>query len=270
MLVHHIGAGAGTREGSGTSPAGLDGTAQADDRDLRSVPPESSRKVGAWLVAGRVEQFLGFRSPFGECLGVGLVAVADLVDEAHFLGPFRHHRGAVDGFPHGLQCRSSAPGDDRHGVVHGGLGQTVGHLPVGLGDLGRRELIRCGLVLVTLSELRGDPGLLQQPAEEGDVDLDAADAEYAGGLEPDGATCRGEFVGGQGVAEFPERLGPRHGRPSRPEGLDQVGDLVHHRHRLTAVHGVNDQPGDTLILDRFREVSAKVADRSRAHRLKHL
>ena len=146
----------------------------------------------------------------------------------------------------------------------------MGHLPVGFGDLRRRELIRCGLVLVTLSELRGNPGLLQQPTEEGDVDLDAADAKPTSGLKPDGAACCGELVGGQGVAEFPERLGPRHGRSSRPEGLDQLGDLVHHRHRLAAVHGVNDQPGDTLIFTRSLEVFAKVADRSRPHHLKHL
>ena len=102
MFVHHIGADARACEVSGTPPTGLDGTTQTDDRYLRSVPPERSRKIGAWLVARYIEQIVRFCHPIGERPSVGLVAVADLVDETHFLGTFRHHRGVIDGLPHGF------------------------------------------------------------------------------------------------------------------------------------------------------------------------
>ena len=180
---------------------------------------------------------------------VGLVPVADVIDQAHVPGPLRLHRRGVDGLPDAPPAR-----DGRHHLVDDGLTDALHHLAVRFGDVICGVGVGGRLVLVALAELWLHAHLVEHALQEGDGHLDALDGQHAGGLHPDLLGGNRHAVRAETVQQFAEGLGPGHGLLLRAELLDEPGHLLGVRDGQLGGSGVHDEAEHAFVVGRRSEV----------------
>ena len=150
---------------------------------------------------------------------VGLVPVAEFVDQSGVLGLRCAVRSAVDQGTNGRFVQPPPLGDGIDGIGEHGFCEPIQRGPVGLGELGPHDLIRRVRELVPLVELRLDPEPIERAAHERGLDTDAEHADIPAGLEPHLVERRRQHIPGHRPGRLVERLGPRQCRlAARREG----------------------------------------------------
>jgi hypothetical protein len=163
----HHGVGAGRASGDATRSAAPadDGAAhlhQADHRVLAAPHLPNAVPVDPGGVPGREEQLdVAVGSHLAAQPRVDLVPVPQPIDQPELERPRRRQRRPGDRVGHLPGIQPPPRGDAGAQVLHDGVGKPLCHLPVRIGDLLGGELVRGGLVLVALSELRLDAELVQ-------------------------------------------------------------------------------------------------------------
>ena len=203
-------------------------------------------------------------------MGVDLVAVADVVDQARCERLGRGERCPRHGGPHVVAAEGAAGGDARDGVVDDRVGHPLHHLAVGGAHLGGRELVGGRLVLVALAELRVDAQLLQATAQQRDAQVHAGQAERTRRLDPHLAGVDGEPVAGQAAGELAERRRPRDRRLVLREVGDHGAHLVGDAQRERARTDVDEQPEHVVVGGREAKPVADRAQRGRVARAQRL